>query len=551
MRTDARLRRFSSGRGGAPAAAFLAGWLLAPSLSDARPGVAVGQIVGNQAFASGNWAASEASRLSRVAVLPGTDRGAVGQQAEERPDESGTPVASTEPAAQTPDPDEAEPVAIEPAPQDSSTAEDPVDHPAVPDPMAGGDTPTSLEPALSWFWIAAATIVAAILAVVVAVFLFRRRAGAGRESPETPAPPACWVGSRETLPGSGIRHGEGQSQGARETQEDDLGFIAGSTLDPLGEHSVVVVTDGMGGHTAGEVASRVAVRGFMQAYGTRGSARDRLRSGLDRANASIGEAVQGNAALEGMGTTLVAAAVTADGLHWISVGDSPLFLYRDGSLERLNDDHSMRPVIAAMRTRDPDLAAGYNPNELRSVLMGEPIAKIDVSRRARPLRGGDIILVATDGLETIDDEETVRAFEEHRGEGPEAMCGAVLRAVEAKQHPRQDNTTIAVLELQGSRENARAHPADGAGGAQEPAKTEDAATVAEPGNAATVKSDSAAAEPDSAAAEPDSAATVKPDSEDVKGTPETSEVELQPDAESATGTDRESGDNGTDQDPAA
>lgn len=163
-------------------------------------------------------------------------------------------------------------------------------------------------------------------------------------------------------PGSGIRHAHGQSLGKRERQEDDLGHIDGNTLDPEGNHSVALVADGMGGHAAGEVASRAAVRGFVQAYGTRGLARDRLQSALDRANAAIAEEVDQNAALSGMGTTLVAAAVTKQGLHWISVGDSSLYLFRAGRLERLNEDHSMRPVIARLLEEDPEAASNYSPN---------------------------------------------------------------------------------------------------------------------------------------------------------------------------------------------
>ncbi len=265
--------------------------------------------------------------------------------------------------------------------------------------------------------------------------------------------PDRWTSPVVSTPGSGIRHASGQFLGKRERQEDDLGHIDGDTLDRDGNHSVALVADGMGGHAAGEVASRAAVRGFLQAYGTRGLARDRLQSGLDRANAAIAEETDRNAALFGMGTTLVAAAVTEQGLHWISVGDSPLYLFRAGRVERLNEDHSMRPVIARLLEEDPEAASNYSPNELFSALMGGPIEKADAPTTPRRLEAGDIVVIATDGLETLDEEETGALIAEHSGEGPDAVCDALLRTVEAKDHPRQDNTSLVVIEVERSSVN--------------------------------------------------------------------------------------------------
>ena len=163
-----------------------------------------------------------------------------------------------------------------------------------------------------------------------------------------------------------LRRAGGQLLGKREIQEDELGFIDGPTLDPGGQHPVVIVADGMGGHASGELASRLAVRAFVEAYGTEGPPADRLRAALDRANQAIDDAIRDNLSLDGMGTTLVAAAVTADGLEWISVGDSPLYLCRGGRLKRLNEDHSMAPVITAMREIDPATARGMNPRSGRA-----------------------------------------------------------------------------------------------------------------------------------------------------------------------------------------
>ena len=247
-------------------------------------------------------------------------------------------------------------------------------------------------------------------------------------------------------PVGAARRAGGQLQGMRAAQEDDLGFIDGATLDPDGEHPVAVVADGMGGHSGGAIASRLAVRAFITAYAVTGKPPDRLRHALEHANRAIADAIRDDPARAGMGTTLVAAALTAGGLEWISVGDSPLFLHRDGKLKRLNDDHSMVPVMAAMRDVDPEAAEGMNPHELRSALAGEEIAKIDTPAMPELLRPGDLVLLASDGLTTLDEDAAAEIMESCRAKGPAAVRDALLAAVDAHNHPAQDNVTVALLE---------------------------------------------------------------------------------------------------------
>lgn len=320
---------------------------------------------------------------------------------------------------------------------------------------------TSAESVASPPWLlillgAAPTLVLAMFVLLLAFRVFRTeraQAESGAGSLGTASPPGRWTSALVSTPGSGIRHASGQSLGRRERQEDDLAHIDGDSLDLDGNHPVALVADGMGGHAAGDVASRTAVRAFLQGYGTHGHPRDRLRSALDRANAAIGEELDRDAALSGMGTTLVAAAVTAHGLHWISVGDSPLYLFRGEQLERLNEDHSMRPVIARLLEEDPDAASYYSPNQLLSALMGGRIEKTDAPATPRPLGAGDIVVVATDGLDTLDEEETADLIARYRAGGPKAICDALLHAVEAKDHPRQDNTSLFVIEVERSSVN--------------------------------------------------------------------------------------------------
>ena len=126
-----------------------------------------------------------------------------------------------------------------------------------------------------------------------------------------------------------------QSRGMRPSQEDSYAFS--EIIDPAGRAIglLVVLADGMGGHTAGERASELAVKNCTaEFHQDNGEILHRLGRGLTAANASIAAEMEHNLALDGMGTTLLAAAMTDAGLEWISVGDSPLYLWRDRHLNR-------------------------------------------------------------------------------------------------------------------------------------------------------------------------------------------------------------------------
>ena len=186
-----------------------------------------------------------------------------------------------------------------------------------------------------------------------------------------------------------------QITGRRDYQEDSFGFFDGRNLgiDDNG-HALLLVADGMGGHVGGAIASDLLCKTFVEAYPrSSGPSVERLRTCLDEANGAIAAAVAENPALDSMGSTLGVAVVTSEGLHWISVGDSPLWLFHEGQLERLNADHSMAPLLAELveagRMTDEDAARHPSRHSLRSVVMGDEMPLIDVSSRPVALEQGD------------------------------------------------------------------------------------------------------------------------------------------------------------------
>ncbi len=123
-----------------------------------------------------------------------------------------------------------------------------------------------------------------------------------------------------------------------------------------------------------------------------------------------------------------------------------MFLLRDGVLSRLNADHSMRTVLAQLveagRMTADQAAADTSRNALRSALSGDEIPLIDQSHLAQLLRPGDILVLASDGLDTLDDDEIARLAREASPRGPQAIVDALLKAVDAAKRDRQDNTSV-------------------------------------------------------------------------------------------------------------
>ena len=149
-----------------------------------------------------------------------------------------------------------------------------------------------------------------------------------------------------------------QIPGTRPYQEDCFRLIGFPERDPDGCDLLMVLADGMGGHRGGAEASRLAVSSVVETFRqATGGVASRLRTSLEAANAAVGRHAAEHVRYSGMGCTLVACAVTEqEVLQWISVGDSPLWhlrdeengagrVDRDGGMNRLNADHSMRPVV--------------------------------------------------------------------------------------------------------------------------------------------------------------------------------------------------------------
>ena len=255
-----------------------------------------------------------------------------------------------------------------------------------------------------------------------------------------------------------FEHAVAATRGARDYQEDTAAFWPeggesvslssdGPTYDLGG---FAVLADGMGGHAGGAVASRMVCENFLSVAAEHsGSVSDRLITALRAANDAIAIKVTENPLLAGMGSTLVGAAFGPNGIEWVSVGDSPLFLFRRGEVAVLNEDHSLAPELDRLvaEGRLTELEARRDPRRhmLRSAVTGEEIDLIDISRQPLALEDGDFIILASDGIATLEPSELARVIQGYAADGAAAVANAVIRAIEALREPYQDNATVLVV----------------------------------------------------------------------------------------------------------
>lgn len=237
----------------------------------------------------------------------------------------------------------------------------------------------------------------------------------------------------------------GAIQGARDNQEDSMDIRRAVG----GMAGLAIIADGMGGHAGGEIASALAVAGFAEHFEnyTRGPSPKRLEIALAMANQVLAQRVRDDIELDGMGTTLLAVHYGPEGLHWVSVGDSPLLLVRNGEARWLNDDHSMAPLIER-QVADGTLTreqADRHPerNSLLSVLTGlNTPDMIDCPLRPFALQDGDRVIVASDGMLTLSLME-IAARALAAGSASEAVA-SLLDGVAMWGLPFQDNASVQV-----------------------------------------------------------------------------------------------------------
>ena len=276
------------------------------------------------------------------------------------------------------------------------------------------------------------------------------RSGEQPMEPPTPAEVHPVPITKETVeetvcPIPGISLGKIHDIGRRDYQQDSFGQTA--VLRNTG--ILAVLADGMGGLSGGE---RVSQKIVMEAL-TFGSTlqANQVPTALPGMVAGINRAVNqmlGPKGLYTSGSTVVSALITGNALRWISVGDSRVYLYRDGQISQLSRDHDLlqdwMPDILEGKRSMAEALRDPNGRKLTSFIgMGE-LRHVDYNRTPIPLLPGDRVLLMSDGVYgTVSDAEMAAILRD---------CGSVqLAASHIGQRimgaalPYQDNYTLIVL----------------------------------------------------------------------------------------------------------
>lgn len=242
--------------------------------------------------------------------------------------------------------------------------------------------------------------------------------------------------------------GNAQDMGARLEQQDAF------AITPLEEQAVVdsrgvmaVVCDGMGGMECGAEAANLGAVTFMRSYLTAEVVDDNaLVDAVYAANEAVYENHQGKDGVIA-GTTLVAASVQKDGLRFVSVGDSHVYLYRNGKLYQLNRDHNyFSELLDQVRAGTITLEEAQRHPErahLTSYVGIRNLQLVDYNIEPVDLRAGDRVLLCSDGLfKTLSIHEITAGIANAEQYD---VQNALMNAVKAKGKRKQDNITIVVL----------------------------------------------------------------------------------------------------------
>lgn len=212
-------------------------------------------------------------------------------------------------------------------------------------------------------------------------------------------------------------------------------------------NNLFVVADGMGGHAGGDVASAIAIRRIRETdkpYTSPGDAEFALQSSLIAANQLLAETVFEHQELTGMGTTVSAMMRVGDSIAIAHIGDSRIYLYRDGELSQITADHTFVQRLVDSGRITPEEAAVHPRRSVLMRVLGDVDAAPEIDTAILGTQPGDRWLICSDGLSSYLAEDRIRRALAS-GLDPDAVCRRLVK--ETLDHGAPDNVTCVVVDV--------------------------------------------------------------------------------------------------------
>lgn len=239
----------------------------------------------------------------------------------------------------------------------------------------------------------------------------------------------------------------------RTNNEDSFGYWSSAEQTPA-DACVAVIADGMGGHQAGEQASRIAVDTIIQTFRdtvTAGNIPELqpqalLMSALDKAHHAIRDQAERNPEFNGMGTTCTAAAIIGGWLYFVHVGDARLYLIRSDEIQRLTRDHSYTGRLVESGLLSAEDAERHPRRHILTAALGiGDEVQADSSEKPVQLRNSEVLVFCTDGLWGLVSDAEIQAAV--IGNSAESACQELVALARERGGP--DNITVQILRAVG------------------------------------------------------------------------------------------------------
>ncbi|MFZ5643297.1 MAG: Stp1/IreP family PP2C-type Ser/Thr phosphatase [Bacillota bacterium] len=232
------------------------------------------------------------------------------------------------------------------------------------------------------------------------------------------------------------------------SQGTEVGLIRKRNEDSvcvIPELALFAVADGMGGHLAGEVASRMAIESVVEELrlGCGSNIENNLLKGVQIANSKVYEVSRRDTSCRGMGTTLTAAVIKEREMVLAHVGDSRAYLIRGERIITLTEDHSLVQEMLKHGGITKEQARDHpHRNVLTRALGTDPSVEVDIIKTV--LEKKDIVLICSDGLSGLVEDYEIRQIV-NSASGPEQAVKDLIQ--EALNRGGNDNITVIVVDI--------------------------------------------------------------------------------------------------------